>query len=122
MLPKLGLSDVWAADTSLARSLQYLLDYNERSIQDDIGTTFVASANPLLSAEANAYLSGHESIELKPGGTDLFVNKANRFEFVDLFVHHALYRCCNNAVDDFLAGLRQIIDSPVVNMTSVQEV
>jgi hypothetical protein len=113
---------LWAVDPDLARSLQFLLDY-EDSIEENIGTTFVASANPLLQNAITAPSpSNAVVIELKPGGSDIFVNKANRAEFVELFVQHALYGSCRTAIDDFLGGWRSVIDSPVTNMATDTEV
>lgn len=61
-------------------------------------------------------------VELKPGGREIFVNKANRDEFVELFVQHALYGSCKYAIDDFLQGWKSAVDFPVTDMVSDSEV
>lgn len=107
-------------EPDLARGLQFLLDYEVGvSIQEDIGTTFVASANPLLQSTVS---STPDSVELRPGGRDISVNKANRAEFVELFVQHALYGSCKEAVDDFLNGWKSRIQFPVTSMCTDIEV
>ena len=119
-LVQVSLSDLWAVEPDLARGLQFLLDYEDgASIQEDIGTIFVASVNPLLQNTKN---STPECVELKSGGRDIYVNKANRAEFVDLFVQHALYGSCREAVDDFLNGWKNRILFPVTNMCTDIEV
>ena len=112
---KLSLDDLWAIEPDLAKSLQYLLEY-EDSIQSDIGTTFVSSKNPLL--QGHHIGEDSEDIELKQGGSNIFVNKANRADFVNLFVHYALYGSCRNAIDEFIKGWREIIDSAAMNMAT----
>ena len=117
----MSLSDLWAVDPDLATSLQFLLDY-DGSIQEDIGTTFVASQNPLLqySASNTALLSN--VVELKRGGADIFVTKANRAEFVDLFVNHALHGSCQTAISEFINGWRTMMLSPIADVVSDSEV
>lgn len=44
-------------------------------------------------------------VELRPGGDDVFVDISNRLEFVDLFIKHALYYSCREAVDEFIRGI-----------------
>lgn len=103
-----------------------MLDFEDgAALEEEIGTTFVASANPLLQ-NSNPPTPGRttafSTAELKAGGSNVLVNKANRGEFVDLFVQHALYGSCKSAVDDFLSGWRKVTDSPGVDMTTDSEV
>lgn len=122
------IGDLWAADHDLARNMQFLLEYEDGvSIEQDIGITFVASMNPLL--QNNNALSGEvldydvrEAVELKPGGANIFVNKANRGEFVELFIQHALYGSCKDAIDDFVKGWQQVADSPATRIATEIEV
>ena len=103
-----NINDLWAVDPDLARSLQFLLDY-DGSVEEDIGTTFVSSVNPLQQNSTDSI----EVVELKSGGRDIFVNKANRAEFVELFVQYALY---------FLSGWRRVVNFPVTKMCTDSEV
>lgn len=97
----------------MARNLQFLLDCEDGSIVDDIGTAFVASANPLQKNHGQ-----NDLVELKPGGWDIGVIKANRNEFVDLFVQHALYGSCKDAIDEFLRGWKSIANFPIIDATT----
>ena len=63
----------------------------------------------------------YEFTDLKENGKSIVVTTANRAEFVDLFVQHALYGSCKIAVDDFISGIKSIISGPGVDMTSDQE-
>ena len=117
---QLDLSDLWGVDPSLARSLQFLLDYdNDATLYNDIDAAFVASSNPLLSSGATFNsMESYSYIELIPNGKQIPVTKANRAEFVNLYVQHALLGSCVSAVSDFIAGVTSIISGPGVNMCS----
>jgi hypothetical protein len=50
-------------------------------------------------------------VNLKPRGDEIDVDRSNRKEFVELYVRHALYTCCQDAVDSYLRGLRMVLQS-----------
>jgi hypothetical protein len=116
----LSLTDLAAVDPTLARSLSSLGAYEDNvTLQSDVGATFVASKNPLISQSLE---TADNSIELLKDGANIAVTSANRADFIDLFVAHALYRCCKEAVDDFIAGMVRIItDLPVISVISSSE-
>jgi hypothetical protein len=117
---QLDLSDLWGVDPPLARSFQLLLDYDsDATLYTDIDASFIASANPLLSSGTS-----HNTMEpccfvdLIPNGKQTPVTKANRAEFVNLYVQHALFGSCLTAVSDFISGVTSVISGPGVNMCS----
>jgi hypothetical protein len=116
----ISIEDLWAVDCSLARGLQALLDYAEvgTSFADVFGISFVAPSNPLV-ADSSSHSS---SVELKQGGSEIQITRANRQEFVDLFVQHALYRSCQEAVDNFVSGLRVILHNQALSLCTASEV
>jgi hypothetical protein len=61
-------------------------------------------------------------IELKNDGASISVDRGNRQEFVQLFVRHALYYSKKREADSFIAGLREFLRGPVVQMCTHSEV
>ena len=132
VVQSLGLSDLYAVDATLARSMKFILEFEEGSIEDAIGATFTASSNPLLQhIEDDAGDSGgggaadkqdSSYIDLKPGGESIFVDRSNRSEFVQLFVRHALYGCCGALVDSYLQGLQSLFAGDVLGLCSHEEI
>jgi hypothetical protein len=116
----LRLMDLAAVDPTLARSLSSLGAYEDNvTLQSDVGATFVASKNPLISQSLE---TADNSVELIKDGASIAVTSANRADFIDLFVAHALYRCCKEAVDDFIAGLMRVISGcPIMSLISPSE-
>lgn len=117
-----SIEDLWTADSSLARSLQSLLDYSEvgTSFSEVFGITFVATTNPLI--DSSMPIASPTYIELQPNGSDLQVTRANRQEFVNLFIQHALYGCCRDAIESFLSGLRVILHNKALSLCTSSEV
>jgi HECT-domain (ubiquitin-transferase) len=110
-------------DASLGRGLQYLLDFEQGSIAAVLGTTFTASENPLLDSAATATASiSTRYVALKAGGEDIYVDRSNRGEFVQLFVNHALYGSAKPLVDAYIAGLTVLMDGPLLKLCTHTEV
>ena len=132
MVQSLGLSDLYAVDATLARSMKFILKFEEGSIEEAIGATFTASSNPLLQhieddagdsgGGGAADTQGSSYIDLKPGGGSIFVDRSNRSEFVQLFVRHALYGCCGALVDSYLQGLQSLFAGDVLGLCSHEEI
>jgi E3 ubiquitin-protein ligase HERC4 len=121
---RISIEDLWAVDSSLARGLQALLDYAEvgTSFADVFGISFVATSNPLVVDSSAAVSTSRSFVELKPGGSEIQITRANRQEFVELFVQHALYRSCQEAVDNFISGLRVILHNQALSLCTSAEV
>lgn len=113
-------------DNSLAKGLKYLLEF-DGSIADILATTFSASLNPLIdnSALNNANEMTKrrpEYIDLKPNGSDIYVDKGSRQEFVDLFVNWTLYGSCKSLVDAYFAGVKILFADPIINLCTHTEI
>ena len=127
VLQSLELSDLYAVDATLARSMKFILDFEEGSIEEAIGATFSASSNPLLQhieveSGGSTDKLGPSYIDLKPNGEGIFVDRSNRGEFVQLFVRHALYGCCSNLVNSYLEGLQSLFAGDVLGLCSHEEI
>ena len=116
-----ALEDMWGVDSSLARALQVILDFeaDNSTFVETFGATFVASTNPVMKCVEEA---GGAGVELVPQGSDIFVINSNRKEFVDKFLCHALYGCCRGAVDDFMNGLKVTLHTVALDLCSHSEV
>eukprot|EP01038_Epipyxis_sp_PR26KG_P010000 gene10000-13455_t len=153
---QLSLSDLYAVDNQLAKGLQSLLDFEqgEGSLEEVFGTTFSASANPLIQSSLSSMsssmmshqqdnqhyiennihffeeysntLNNNSSTDLKfidliPNGSDVYVTRGNRHEFVRLFIQHTLYNCCQNQIDDYIQGLQVLFNSRLLKHFSHNE-
>jgi hypothetical protein len=118
-----SIEDLWTADSSLARSLQSILDYSEVGISfsELFGISFLATSNPLIDS-SSASPSHPIYTELKPGGGDIQVTRANRQEFVNLFVQHSLYGSCRDAIERFLDGLRVVLHNQALSLCTALEI
>ena len=109
-----------------------ILDYNEdgTSFTDIFGITFQAPQNPLIDELQSASDSNKTQvmpntpkfIELIPNGDEIQVTRANRKEFVNLFVQHTLYKSCEASIEKFLSGLRTILYNQVLSICTSTEV
>jgi hypothetical protein len=63
-----------------------------------------------------------EYVDLKSNGSNIVVDRGNRYEFVQLFVRYALYLCKKREVDSFIAGLKEFMHGSVLKMCSHNEV
>lgn len=110
-----------------------LLDYNEdgTSFTEIFGITFQASINPLIdtslsntesSTSTSSSTSTPKFVDLIPNGSEIQVTRANRKEFVNLFVQHTLYKSCETSIEKFLSGLRTILFNQVLSICTSTEV
>mmetsp|Transcript_6189 Transcript_6189/g.9333 ORF Transcript_6189/g.9333 Transcript_6189/m.9333 type:complete len:1082 (-) Transcript_6189:109-3354(-) len=118
-----NMEDLWAADSGLANSLQIILDFDKDgcSLADIFGATFAASANPLLD-NGTEQIGRPAFIDLKEDGQDIYVDRGNRKEFVDLFVRHALHGSCRTAIHDFISGLKVVLHTPALGLCTHTEI
>ena len=87
------------------------------------GVDFTASSNPLVAPHADSSsFNKNERVNLKPDGDEIYVDRANRREYVELFTRHALYYCCKTAIDDYLCGLKMVVgDTSVLSLCNSEE-
>jgi hypothetical protein len=56
------------------------------------------------------------TLELVPGGTDKFVTKENRVEFVELYVQHLFEKLCDQQLGAFRRGFFKIFDEKLLKV------
>lgn len=91
----------------IAQSLEFILNYNDPSVplEDMLGATF--------SLEVENY--GHkQEIELKPNGSAILVNEANRQEYVDLYVKYTFVNQCEDKLKFFKKGFYKVCDEDLM--------
>lgn len=128
----LTLEDLWEVDSSLARGLQNLLDFNDNKEITDLGLNFTISSNPLYDNrrtfdENDSIINTNNNtlisyIELCPNGENIEVNLSNRAEFIRLFVNHTLYLSCKKQIDDYLSGIKMLFYGHAVSISTTNEV
>lgn len=133
------LEDLFDVDSTLARGLKQLLDYDDTSISDVFDINFTASSNPLIDnlVEANKLpgsslseevpdskgeMNRIDYVELKPDGSNTTVGRHNRQKFVRLFVQWALYGCAKDLVNSYLAGMKVLFFDPLIDLCTHHEV
>lgn len=101
------LDDLAQWQPEMAKSLQFLLDYNNPDVplEDVFCRTFTADVTKLGAVE---------EIELKPNGSNITVTKDNRKEFVDLFVQFTFKKSCEGQLASFKKGFNRMVDLPVL--------
>jgi hypothetical protein len=103
---ELDLKDLQQWDEETAKSLQYILDYKASEnqgmpLEDLLARTFTVSVENF---------GAHEEIELVPGGSNIYVTKDNREEFVRLFIEFQFKKQCQTQLDYFKKGFERLVD------------
>jgi hypothetical protein len=109
----LSIEDLFYVDSSLANGLKQLLEYEGSDIYE---ITFSASLNPLVESSKPVYC------DLIPDGSNIYVNRTNRIQFVNEFIKHALYGCCKKQVDQYIAGLRVCFNTKALEQCTATEI
>ena len=109
-------------DGDLARGLKSLLEFpeGEGSIEEIFSTSFTVSKNPLVD---NNSLATKEStyVDIIENGHDILVNRSNRQRFVDLFIQHALIKCCQDSISRYFQGLKVLFPLSIINICGHEE-
>ena len=110
----LSIEDLFYVDSSLANGLKQLLELTEGSELYEL--TFSASSNPLVENNNGVYC------DLIPDGSNIYVNRTNRIQFVNEFIKHALYGCCKKQIDSYLSGLRVCFTTKALEQCTASEI
>ena len=92
-----------------ARSLRYILDYDkheECALEDLLCRTFSRDVT---------FEGQKKTIELKPGGADIYVTKDNREEFVRLYIEFEVQTQAKTAVEQFWKGVERFVHPQVLD-------
>ena len=94
----LSLRDLETVDESLHQSLKWILD-NEFD-PEDLDMHFTVD---------NEYMGRHETIDLKPNGSNILVTNQNKEEYVALIVEQRLKKLISAQINAFCAGFYSVI-------------
>ncbi|VDI02211.1 E3 ubiquitin-protein ligase HECTD2 [Mytilus galloprovincialis] len=97
----LTVNDLKTVQPEVASGLKDLLIY-DGDVEDDFGLTFQVSQSEFGSVK---------TVELKPGGADISVTKANREEYVQLYVDWVLNRSIYPQFQAFYHGFHSVCAS-----------
>lgn len=92
----------------IAQSLDFILSYDDPScpLEDVLGTNFTVEVENF----------GHKiDVELKPNGSEIFVNEENRQEYVDLYVHYTFVQQCDEKLKAFKRGFYRVCDETLMS-------
>jgi len=108
-------SDFVRAFPEQARSLSKIMEYDEAegSLEDVMCLDFTLDARALPGATRN--------VELKPGGADIKVTKANRAEYVRLYVDFAVNKVCEQQFESFSKGFYMLCGGQALEIFRPQE-
>jgi len=106
------LEDLREIDAELSGGLKKLLAYDHDDVEDVFGLTFQVSY--VVFGETRIF-------DLKPDGGNIAVTKANKQEYVDLYVQYLLHSSVSKQYDAFLAGFKTVCNSPGFEMFRWEE-
>ena len=99
---------MWQPET--AKSLQYILDYDEskndcKKLEDIVGRSFTVDFEQFGELQ---------EIELIPNGKNILVSQENKLEFVRLFIEYEFKKQCAQQVASFKRGFERMVDKEVI--------
>ncbi|XP_003378945.1 putative HECT-domain protein [Trichinella spiralis] len=101
------LEDLKELSPTEGRCLEEMLDYDDDDFESVFGVNFQISL-PCLDKV--------ETVELKPGGADINVTKANRQEYVDLYVDYKLNQMVLHQFEAFKKGFNRVVAGCIIPM------
>ncbi|KRY57599.1 putative E3 ubiquitin-protein ligase HERC4 [Trichinella britovi] len=101
------LEDLKELSPTEGRCLEEMLDYDDDDFESVFGVNFQISL-PCLDKV--------ETVELKPGGADINVTKANRQEYVDLYVDYKLNQMVLHQFEAFEKGFNRVVAGCLIPM------
>ncbi|RKP35922.1 hypothetical protein BJ085DRAFT_15729, partial [Dimargaris cristalligena] len=107
------LADLRVLDPALAQGLQALLDYDGDDLEEVFDRSFAVSYD---------YIGHTYHHELKPGGAQIPLTRANRVEFVDLYVAFLLHTSVARAFDAFRTGFESVCTGSAIKLFRPEEV
>ena len=110
-----SFSDFMHAFPEQARSLTKVMEYDEAdgSLEDVMCLDFTMDTRTVPGATHN--------VELKPGGADINVTKANRAEYVRLYVNFAVNKVCEQQFESFSKGFYMLCGGQALEIFRPQE-
>ncbi|EDO34592.1 predicted protein [Nematostella vectensis] len=109
---KPNLDDFRGFQPSVARNLQYLLDYSDDDLEDTFGLNF-----QIMREKYGAL----EYIDLVPGGGEVPVTQDNREQYVELYIDYYLSKAVDKQFEAFFTGFHRVCGGHVLEFFHPQE-
>ena len=91
----------------IAQSLDFIMGYEEEvPLQEALGMTFTIQVENF---------GEHIDLELKAGGSDIFVTEENRDEYLRLYIHYMFVKQCEDKLRAFKRGFYRVCDESVMS-------
>eukprot|EP00092_Neocalanus_flemingeri_P033110 GFUD01036005.1.p1 GENE.GFUD01036005.1~~GFUD01036005.1.p1 ORF type:complete len:1046 (+),score=311.60 GFUD01036005.1:157-3294(+) len=107
-----SLTDLAQLSPTTAKSLQQLLDYKDKDLEEVFSLTFTISENSFGNVV---------EVPLKTGGDDIAVTSDNKNEYVKLYIEYVLSKSCEAQFDAFKKGFLKVVSSRVLQLFHPQE-
>lgn len=107
------LADLDASFPDLARNLNALLKYDGDDLEDMFGLDFVVTSE---------YFGALKHHELVPNGANVAVTKANREQYVTLYVDYLLDTSVAAQFTAFKQGFEMVVGGPALGMFRAEEI
>eukprot|EP00049_Salpingoeca_infusionum_P027409 m.32070 g.32070 ORF g.32070 m.32070 type:complete len:843 (+) comp9487_c2_seq1:237-2765(+) len=108
-----GFDALEEVDPEVHSSLTKLLEYDEDNVEDVFCLTFVATYQAFGEVR---------EVELKPGGSDIDVTKANKQEYVELYVDWLLNKSIEIPFNAFRDGFSSVVgNSRILSLFRTEE-
>ncbi|XP_031558665.1 probable E3 ubiquitin-protein ligase HERC4 isoform X2 [Actinia tenebrosa] len=106
------LDDFRAFKPSVARNLQYLLDYHDDDVEDTFGLDFQVVREKYGAVE---------KIDLIPNGSEVKVTAENREQYVDAYIDYNLNKSVHKQFEAFSMGFHRVCGGRVLDFFHPQE-
>ena len=107
-----SLADLAQLSPTTAKSMQQLLDYKEKDVEDVFSLTYTISQSSFGEVE---------EVPLKTGGEDIAVTSDNKNEYVKLYIEYVLFKSCEAQFDAFKKGFLKVVSARVLQLFHPQE-
>ena len=109
----LDIEDLRLWQPDVYSSFQYILNYeDETPLEDILARTFTVDYE---------FLGDKITENLKKDGDQIFVTKANRKEFIELYIEHLFFIQCEKQIDSFKRGFYKIFEQPMLKLLYTAE-
>jgi hypothetical protein len=90
----------------IAKALEFIINYSgETPLEEVLGTNFTVDIEEFGETR---------SIELKADGTNIYVSKDNRDEYIELYINYVFNTSCDQKFRSFNKGFYRVCDEEIV--------
>ncbi|CAG0920580.1 unnamed protein product [Notodromas monacha] len=109
---EVGLDDIRDLSPVMEKTLRELLEYEGEDVEENYALAFEITRESFGETK---------TIELKPGGSNIPVNKENKKEYVDLYVKYILDTSIESSFTAFYKGFHYVCGSYILSLFKAEE-